>query len=144
MVAMTQSLYMFLIKLTHRIINYCLLTHIINWCWKKKKQKKCTKFLWTSIFKIHSQFKRQMTYSVTWSWLVCVYYSNSMIIMVFFSMATNQLSVIMNHLKHILQYGCFESCQFRPRSVFFLSWRLNKSAGDFQCLRYYCDNVSIS
>jgi hypothetical protein len=27
-----------------------------------------------------------------------------------------------------MQYGCFESCQFRPRSVFFLSWRLNKSA----------------
>ena len=24
------------------------------------------------------------------------------------------------------------------------SWRLNKSAGDFRCLRYYCDNVSIS
>ena len=22
------------------------------------------------------------------------------------------------------QYGCFESCQFRPCSVFFLSWRL--------------------
>jgi hypothetical protein len=42
------------------------------------------------------------------------------------------------------QYGCFESCQFRPRSVFFLSWRLNKSAGDFRCLRYYCDKVSIS
>ena len=42
------------------------------------------------------------------------------------------------------QYGCFESCQFRPRSVFFLSWRLNKSVGDFRCLRYYCDNVSIS
>jgi hypothetical protein len=40
--------------------------------------------------------------------------------------------------------GCFESCQFRPHSVFFLSWRLNKSAGDFRCLRYYCDNVSIS
>ena len=36
------------------------------------------------------------------------------------------------------QYGCFELCQFRPRSVFFLSWRLNKSAGDFRCLRYYC------
>jgi hypothetical protein len=35
------------------------------------------------------------------------------------------------------QYGCFESCQFWPRSVFFLSWRLNKSAGDFRCLRYY-------
>jgi hypothetical protein len=29
-------------------------------------------------------------------------------------------------------YGCFESCQFRPRSVFFVSWRLNKSAGDFR------------
>jgi hypothetical protein len=43
-----------------------------------------------------------------------------------------------------IQYGCFESCQFRSRSVFFLSWRLNKSAGDFRCLRYYCDNVSIS
>jgi hypothetical protein len=27
---------------------------------------------------------------------------------------------------------------------FFLSWCLNKSAGDFRCLRYYCDNVSIS
>ena len=41
------------------------------------------------------------------------------------------------------KYGCFESCQFRPRSVFFLSWRLNKSASDFRCLRYYCDNIVI-
>jgi hypothetical protein len=47
-------------------------------------------------------------------------------------------------LNIITQYGCFESCQFRPRSVFFLSWCLNKSAGDFRCLRYYRDNVSIS
>ena len=41
-------------------------------------------------------------------------------------------------------YGCFESCQFRPHSAFFVSWRLNCSADDFRCLRYYCDNVSIS
>ena len=27
-------------------------------------------------------------------------------------------------LKVVHQYGCFESCQFRPRSVFFVSWRL--------------------
>ena len=27
----------------------------------------------------------------------------------------------------LMKYVCFESCQFRPRSVFFLSWRLNKS-----------------
>ena len=32
--------------------------------------------------------------------------------------------VIMS-LKVVHQYGCFESCQFRPRSVFFVSWRLN-------------------
>ena len=44
----------------------------------------------------------------------------------------------------ILQYGCFESCQFRPRSVFLVSWRLKGTADDFECLRYYCDNVSIS
>jgi hypothetical protein len=42
------------------------------------------------------------------------------------------------------QYIWFESCQFRPRSVFFVSWRLKCSAYDFRCLRYYCDNVSIS
>ena len=47
-------------------------------------------------------------------------------------------------IKFISEYGYFESCQFRPRSVFFMSWRLNKSAGDFRCLRFYCDNVSIS
>jgi hypothetical protein len=39
------------------------------------------------------------------------------------------------------QYGCFESCQFRPRSVFFVSWRLKCSTDDFRCIRYYCDNV---
>ena len=27
-----------------------------------------------------------------------------------------------------LQYCCFESCQFRPRSVFFMSWRLRGKA----------------
>ena len=47
-------------------------------------------------------------------------------------------------LKVVHQYGCFESCQFRPRSVFFVSWRLTCLADDFRCLRYYCDNVSIS
>jgi hypothetical protein len=47
-------------------------------------------------------------------------------------------------LKVVHQYGCFESCQFRPRSVFFESWRLKCFADDFRCLRYYCDNVSIS
>jgi hypothetical protein len=35
-------------------------------------------------------------------------------------------------------------CQFRPRSVYCVSWRLKCSQDDFQCLRYYCDNVSIS
>jgi len=45
---------------------------------------------------------------------------------------------------HVAEYSCFESCQFRPRSVFFVSWRLKCSADDFRCLRYYCDNVSIS
>jgi hypothetical protein len=44
----------------------------------------------------------------------------------------------------VLKYGCFESCQLRPRSVFFLSWRLNKSAGDFRCLRYYCDTSVLT
>ena len=29
------------------------------------------------------------------------------------------------------QYGCFEICQFRPCSVFFMSWRLNPLADDF-------------
>ena len=47
-------------------------------------------------------------------------------------------------LKVVHQYGCFESCQFRPRSVFFVSWRLKCLADDLRCLRYYCDNVSIS
>ena len=47
-------------------------------------------------------------------------------------------------LKVVHQYGCFESCQFRPRSVFFVSWRLKCLADVFRCLRYYCDNVSIS
>jgi hypothetical protein len=47
-------------------------------------------------------------------------------------------------LKIVHQYGCFESCQCRPRSVFFVSWRLKCLADDFRCLRYYCDNVSIS
>jgi hypothetical protein len=47
-------------------------------------------------------------------------------------------------LKVVHQYGCFESCQFRPRSVFFVSWRLKCLADDFLCLCYYCDNVSIS
>ena len=49
-----------------------------------------------------------------------------------------------SHVNDVNQYGCFESCQFRPRSVFFVSWRLKKLAGDFRCLRYYCNNVSIS
>ena len=47
-------------------------------------------------------------------------------------------------LKVVHQYVCSESCQFRPRSVFFVSWRLKCLADDFRCLRYYCDNVSIS
>jgi hypothetical protein len=47
-------------------------------------------------------------------------------------------------LKVVHQYGCFESYQFRPRSVFFVSWRLKCLADDFLCLRYYCDNVNIS
>ena len=47
-------------------------------------------------------------------------------------------------LKVVHQYGCFESCQFRPRSVFFVSWRLKCLTDDFRCLRYYCDNVRIS
>jgi hypothetical protein len=47
-------------------------------------------------------------------------------------------------LKVVHQYGCFESCQFRPRSVFFVSWHLKCLADDFRCLRYYCDNVIIS
>jgi hypothetical protein len=47
-------------------------------------------------------------------------------------------------LKVVHQYGCFESCQFRPRSVFFVSWHLKCLADDFLCLCYYCDNVSIS
>jgi hypothetical protein len=49
-----------------------------------------------------------------------------------------------SNLAQLLEYCCFESCQFRPRSVFFLSWHLNTLADDFRCLRYYCDNVSIS
>jgi hypothetical protein len=47
-------------------------------------------------------------------------------------------------LKVVHQYSCFESCQFRPRSVFFVSWHLKWLADEFRCLRYYCDNVSIS
>jgi hypothetical protein len=47
-------------------------------------------------------------------------------------------------LKVVHQYGCFESCQFRPRSVSVVSWRLKCLVDDFRCLRYYCDNVSIS
>ena len=47
-------------------------------------------------------------------------------------------------LKVVHQCGCFESCQFRPRSVFFVSWCLKCLADDFWCLRYYCDNVSNS
>jgi hypothetical protein len=46
--------------------------------------------------------------------------------------------------KVVHQCGCFESCQFRPRSVFFVSWRLKCLTHDFRCLRYYCDNISIS
>jgi hypothetical protein len=47
-------------------------------------------------------------------------------------------------LKVVHQYGCFESCQLRPRTVFFVSWRLKCLVDDFRCLRYYCSNVSIS
>ena len=47
-------------------------------------------------------------------------------------------------LKDVHQYSCFESNQFRPRSVFFVSWRLKCLADDFRCLSFYCDNVSIS
>ena len=44
----------------------------------------------------------------------------------------------------IPQYGCFESCQFRSCSVFFVSWSLKCQADDLWCLCYYCDNVNIS
>jgi hypothetical protein len=37
-------------------------------------------------------------------------------------------------LKVVHQYGCSESCQFRPRSVFFVSWRLKCLADDFRFL----------
>ena len=40
-------------------------------------------------------------------------------------------------LKVVHQYGCFESCQFRSRSVFFVSSRLKCLADDLRCLRYY-------
>jgi hypothetical protein len=43
---------------------------------------------------------------------------------------------LINTRKIIPQYGCFESCQFRPRSVFFVSSRLKQLADDFRCLRY--------
>jgi hypothetical protein len=51
---------------------------------------------------------------------------------------------VYNITSKILQYGCFESCQFRQCSIFFVSWRLKGLADDLRCLRYYCDNVSIS
>ena len=43
-----------------------------------------------------------------------------------------------------LVYDGFESCKFRPRFVFFVSWRLKGTTDDFWFLRYYCDNVSKS
>jgi hypothetical protein len=37
-------------------------------------------------------------------------------------------------------YGCFESCQFRPHSVIFVSWRLKGKADDF---RSFTENVIV-
>ena len=47
-----------------------------------------------------------------------------------------------NSKLRILSYNTVVSN--RVNSVFFVSWRLKCLADDFRCLRYYCDNVSIS
>ena len=61
------------------------------------------------------------------------------------SMQSDGLTYIWSRIKvGKYQYPCFESCQFRSCSVFFVSWHLKCQADDFRCLRYYGDNVNIS
>jgi hypothetical protein len=48
------------------------------------------------------------------------------------------LFTIFKYISYIVkQYVCFESCQFRSSSVFFVSWRLKCWADYFWCLRYF-------
>ena len=98
--------------------------------WTHKTSLSQTHFLLKCLYQV-----RNVTGHVFVCWDFLLYF-------LFFILST--IMIKLTSLNSVGQYSCFESCQFRPRSIFFLSWRLNKSAGNIRCLRYYCDNVSIS
>jgi hypothetical protein len=138
-------------KYNHSALWFCVFIYITEWPWPNflyatpLEFRRCAKH---AIKITNGEKKLTLLNEIYWRKITYLYVELSTkisVIYLYFSTLFNNFWIlIFFQVTKSQQYGCFESCQFRPRSVFFVSWRLNFSADDFRCLRYYCDNVSMS